>query len=79
MFQIIRSISDLPNLVLQMDEQATKAYPTFAYLTDDYETIRDAAKPKKLIVTKGEIALPGADARRNGVATNYFVMIKKQP
>jgi len=57
MFQIIRSISDLPNLVLQMDEQATKAYPTFAYLTDDYETIRDAAKPKKLIVTKGEIAL----------------------
>lgn len=28
---------------------------------------------------KGEIALPGADARRNGVATNYFVMIKKQP
>lgn len=61
MFQIIRSISELPNLVMQIDEQATKAYPTLAYLTNDYETISDPAKPKKLIITKGEIALRNVD------------------
>lgn len=27
---------------------------------------------------KGKIVLPGADARHNGVGTNYFVMVKKQ-
>lgn len=32
------------------------------------------SKPYK----KGNIVLPGADARRNGVGSNYFVMIKKQ-
>lgn len=57
MFQIIRSISDLPNLVMVMDDYATKVHPTLAYLTNDYETIRDPATSKKLAITKGTIAL----------------------
>ncbi|HSW81032.1 MAG TPA: ABC transporter ATP-binding protein [Candidatus Saccharimonas sp.] len=61
MFQIIRSISDLPNLVLQMDDQVTKIYPTLAYLTNDSETVRDPAKSKKLTITKGTITLRHVD------------------
>jgi dienelactone hydrolase len=28
---------------------------------------------------KGKITLPGGDTKRNGVSTNYFVIVKKQP
>lgn len=55
MFQIVRTVSDLPNLMTQHDDLITKLHPTLAYLGDSYETIKDPAKPKALHVTRGSI------------------------
>ncbi|HSX33671.1 MAG TPA: ABC transporter ATP-binding protein [Candidatus Saccharimonadales bacterium] len=57
MFQIVRSVSDLPTIITQHDDLVTKLYPTLAYLDSDHETIRDPAKPKKLLVSKGVISI----------------------
>lgn len=55
MFQIIRNVGDLPNLILEHDDLVTKVYPTIAYLGDDYETIKDPTSPHDLKVSQGEI------------------------
>ncbi len=55
MFQIVRTVGDLPNLMTQHDDLITKLHPTLKYLGDSYETIVDPAKPKRLHVTKGTI------------------------
>ncbi|MBU6389643.1 ABC transporter ATP-binding protein/permease [Patescibacteria group bacterium] len=55
MFQIIRSVSDLPGLIMEHDDLVTKVYPTLSYLTDVYETIRDPDKPKRWEVSNGSL------------------------
>lgn len=55
MFQIVRSVGELPGIMTQHDDLVTKLAPTLAYLSDDHETIKDPAKPKKLKIAKGAI------------------------
>jgi ATP-binding cassette subfamily B protein len=57
MFQINRSVGELPAIMKQHDELITKIHPSLRYLSSDYETIRDPAKPQKLRITKGAISL----------------------
>lgn len=57
LFQVIRSVSELPNLITIYDDFATKLYPTLRYLATDHETIRDAPNPKKLVIESGSITI----------------------
>ncbi|MFA7286724.1 MAG: ABC transporter ATP-binding protein [Patescibacteria group bacterium] len=57
MFQIVRNVNALPELITQHDDLITKMYPTLKYLGTDYEQIRDTLKPKKLAIKQGEIAI----------------------
>lgn len=55
MFQIYRNVNSLPDLVVQHDDQISKAFPTLRYLSDEYEFVRDPKNPKPLRVTIGAI------------------------
>lgn len=55
MFQIVRNVGALPELITQHDDLITKMYPTLKYLSNEYEDIRDTSKPVKLIIKQGEI------------------------
>lgn len=57
LFQVIRSVSELPNLITIYDDFATKLYPTLRYLATDHETIRDVPNPKKLVIKSGSITI----------------------
>ncbi len=57
MFQIVRNVGALPELITQHDDQITKIYPTLKYLSSDYETIRDPAKPVPLAIKNGTIEI----------------------
>lgn len=61
MFQIVRTVSDLPSLVTQHDDLVTKLQPTLRYLGTDFETIADPVRPKKLQVTQGTIDITAVD------------------
>jgi len=55
MFQIVRNVSSLPELIATHDDLITKIYPTLKYLGDDYETIQDAVNPENFLIKKGAI------------------------
>lgn len=55
MFQIVRNIHSLPELVINHDDLITKVYPTLKYLSNDYEKIHDVSNPADLVIKKGEI------------------------
>lgn len=55
MFQIIRNVTALPQLIDMHDDNITKIYPTLSYLTNDYEEIKDPADPKELVIKNAEI------------------------
>jgi ATP-binding cassette subfamily B protein len=57
MFQIVRNVGALPELVATHDDLITKVYPTLVYLGKDHEEIRDPSKPLKLNVTHGAITI----------------------
>ncbi|MET0779415.1 MAG: ABC transporter ATP-binding protein, partial [Candidatus Saccharimonadales bacterium] len=57
MFQILRSVSTLPELIQAHDDYITKLTPTLRYLTGEYETITDPEKPTKLVVSHGTIGI----------------------
>ncbi len=57
MFQIIRNVSSLPDLIGNHDDLVTKLYPGLEYLGDSYESVRDPVEPKPLIVKQGEIVI----------------------
>jgi len=57
MFQIIRSVSELPTLMTNHDDMITKLQPTLQYLGTAYETIRDPQHPQPLHITKGAISI----------------------
>lgn len=56
-FQIVRNVGDIPGFILEHDDLVTKSQPTLKYLRDTDQTIADPAKPKKLSVNKGSIAI----------------------
>ena len=61
MFQIMRNVSELPKLIVQHDDLVTKIYPSLAYLTAEYEKIKDPAQPKKLQITNAAIDIEQVD------------------
>ena len=57
-YQIVQTMSDVPNLLMQLDDLVTQVYPTLAYLkTDHYHTINDPEKPAQIGKVKGAIEL----------------------
>ena len=57
LFQIVRNVGALPDLIIQHDDLITKLHPTLKYLRNDYEEIRDPSKPKKLVIKEGSIMI----------------------
>ncbi len=55
MFQTVRNVSALPELITQHDDLVTKMYPTLRYLSPEYEKIRDPLNPIPLLITNGSI------------------------
>ncbi len=61
MFQILRNIGELPNLLYQHDDLTTKIYPTLEYLKNENEDIKDPQSPKTLGRARGEINIDSVD------------------
>jgi ATP-binding cassette subfamily B protein len=59
MFQIIRNVNELPNLITRHDEIITKAYPGLEYLGNGHETVSDPDQPQELKLNSGTIELRG--------------------
>lgn len=55
MFQIVRNVGALPELITQHDDLVTKLHPTLRYLGNEYETIRDHPNPVPLNIQEGAI------------------------
>jgi ATP-binding cassette subfamily B protein len=55
MFQIVRNVAALPDLIANHDDLVTKLYPTLEYLGNEYEDIQDPASPRSLKTTKAAI------------------------
>lgn len=55
MFQIVRNVFVLPNLITRHDDLITKMYPTLKYLSNEYESVRDPETPSDLVITHGAI------------------------
>ncbi|MDO8509685.1 MAG: ABC transporter ATP-binding protein [bacterium] len=57
MYQIVRNVSALPELLSNHDDLVTKVYPTLKYLGDEQEKIRDPEKPVALAIKEGAISI----------------------
>lgn len=57
MFQIMRSVTNLPDLMTRHDDLVTKAQPTLSLLTSQNETIKEPSKPKPLNIKQGQLEL----------------------
>lgn len=55
MFQILRNVSDLPDIIYRHDDLVTKIEPTMYILEDDHETIKDAPRLLDFKPSKGAI------------------------
>ena len=55
MYQIVRNVSSLPELLETHDNLVTKIYPTLEYLGKKYEEIRDPKNPVELSIKNGSI------------------------
>lgn len=77
MFQLIRNVMDLPNLMYQHDDLITKVYPTLEYTNSEHEAVRDPQNPQKLTVRDGEIRVQDvsfrypADAKKTRFVTVF--------
>jgi ATP-binding cassette subfamily B protein len=61
MFNIVRTVGDLPNLMQQHDDLVTKLAPTLEYLTSAHETITDPEKPGSWDARRGAIDIEHVD------------------
>lgn len=61
LFQMIRSIGILPELVMNHDDLISKAFPTLEYLKNTYEKIRDPLRPVPLKITEGALEFKNVD------------------
>lgn len=57
MFQIVRNVAALPELIANHDDLVTKLYPTLKYLDNEYEDIRDPYKAKELAISRAAIEI----------------------
>lgn len=85
MYQIVRNVSSLPELVSTHDDLVTKIYPTLKYLGEEYEEICDPKKPAELVVKIGAIDIDdvnfsypsySADGKKILVFNNLTINIK---
>ncbi len=76
MFQIVRTVGDLPNVLTQHDDLVAKLAPTLEYLTDAHETITDPQDPKSWDVRRGTIDIEHVnfsyDARATAGSVEVF-------
>ena len=75
MFQIVRSVSELPTLMTQHDDLITKLARTLQYLDNEHEDIKDPIEPKELIIDKGAISInhvsfsyPAREGKNRGIS-----------
>lgn len=61
MFQIVRSVAELPTLIIQHDDLVTKLHPTLAYFENEHETIKDPENPQQLHIKDGAISIQNVD------------------
>jgi ATP-binding cassette subfamily B protein len=61
MYQIVRNVGSLPELVSTHDDLVTKVYPTLKYLGEEYEEIRDPLNPVEFSIEKGVIDINEVD------------------
>lgn len=73
MFQLMRGIGDLPDLVARHDEHVARVHPTLEYLGDSYESVKDPEKPQGLRVAKGAIEIKGVSFSYKGKGGGYQV------
>lgn len=57
MFQIVRNVDDLPDIISQHDDLVTKLYPTLEVLSEQDKTINDSVTAKELVIKKAQIEI----------------------
>lgn len=57
MFQIVRNVAALPEMMMQHDDLITKVHPTLKYLGEEHEAVRDPEHPSHFVVTQGAIEI----------------------
>lgn len=57
MFQIVRNVGAVPELITTHDDLILKIYPTLQYVTSDHERVRDPEHPTQLNIEKGSIEI----------------------
>ncbi len=57
MFQILRNVTDLPDIITRYDDLVTKIEPTMEILTGDYEKIKNKPKTIAFSPSKGQIKI----------------------
>lgn len=57
LFQIMRNVGDLPDLIASHDEQVARVFPTLEYLGSAHETVLDPVRPKSFAITAGAIEI----------------------
>jgi ATP-binding cassette subfamily B protein len=82
MFQIIRNVNDMPNIIEHHDNYVSEAYPALQYLDHMHEEVADPASPRPLHIKSGVIELdnvtfsyPG-EAQTVPVFENLSITIK---
>lgn len=82
MFQILRTVGDVPDLLHRHDDLISKLEPTLQVMSTEHETIKDAEKPIRFKPTQGEILLSnltfryGDDMSAKPVFKNLTIHIK---
>ncbi|HEY0908240.1 MAG TPA: ABC transporter ATP-binding protein [Candidatus Paceibacterota bacterium] len=61
LFQILRTVGDLPDLIARHDEHVARVSSTLEYLGDAHETVVDPANPWPLNISQGAIEVSGVD------------------
>lgn len=69
-FQLTRNVSDIPELMTELDDLTSQIHPTLENLKNNHTAIVDPAQPKKLPTSKGEITF-------NDVSFSYLSQSKK--
>ena len=73
MFQIIRNVGDLPELIYHHDDLVTKLGPTLATLAPTYETIRDPLHPVSLKLNGAAIEIKDLSFKYREDSTDTYI------
>ncbi|HEU5187893.1 MAG TPA: ABC transporter ATP-binding protein, partial [Candidatus Saccharimonadales bacterium] len=83
MLLIMRTVNEIPDLLVEHDDLITKIHPTLPYFSQQHETVADPKQPKKLRIAHGTITLdnlgfsyPGTGGKTVPVFKNLTLTIK---